>query len=364
MTVRAGRWDRHAFATALLLSGALAAACGGPPPAVTSVPPSPVPASATVDAGEPETVAPLPPELAHRAVRDPGYSAGIAREWKVCVLDDLRERDVRCGRELLSESSSLSDYRVSDGCRVLATSVGRACAKTVRTAVDAALPAADDVAKCRDALDDAACDRVAARSTSPLFANRGGVGCTVCGRHATDFVFGANRPTPVPAADALPFTQDELDAAYARLDAALGALAMRRCARASTPIDCEDLQDLLRWHPAHPDAAIWEGAIARMRSKIDDLTWNPADPARCVRQRIDQDESACAALRSYVDLFPAGHHVKQARDALARSAPGRKAREHVEAVEDCRKTCASPPLDWGMGPGPAYCARILGRTCK
>jgi hypothetical protein len=341
--------------------------CGGRPQASSPPPPrasAPVPV-ALLDAGRDAPARPpLPFQLEQREVRDPGYALGLAREWKVCVLDAMRVRDLRCGKELLSESESLPSYGVSDECRALVTSVATTCTHDVKERINAALPSGADVTACRDGADDAACGRITERVTSPLFANRGGVGCTACGRQAKDFSFAAKSPEPVPAADSLPFAQVEIDAIYERLDAGLGAMAVRRCEHAFRPHDCFELEDLLRVHAAHPDAAKWEQKLARMQPKLDELTWAGIEPRGCIRQRDDEDERQCALLRNYLASFPAGRHAADAGAALARSAPARAARVRTEEIEGCRRSCAAPPRDWGMGPGPAHCARVLGRACR
>ena len=296
-------------------------------------------------------------------MRDPGYYPGLAREWRVCVLDAMRTSDLRCGKELLG-SAELPHYRISDGCRARTASVGATCAGTVNEKLTRVLPSDADIAACRDSLDDAACDRIAHELESLIFANRAGVGCTVCGRHATDFVFASSGGDSVPAPGSLPFTQPSLDAIYTRADAGFGAVAARKCAHASQSHECFDLEDLVRVHPTHPDVASWQRTIARMEPTLDRLAWAEIDPSRCIRQRDDRDEDDCAKLRSYLERFPNGRHVAQARAALASSAPARAARQRAEEIEDCKKTCASPPLDWGMGPGPQMCARLLGRACK
>jgi hypothetical protein len=340
--------------------------CGRPPPPSTPAETrNDIPAQvAPSDDGNEADLPALPPQLASRRVQDPGYAPGPAGAWKVCMLDSMRAHHLRCGKELLWESESLPSYRVSAGCRALATSVGATCKGSVEKAIGDALPSPEDVVRCRDRLQEDACDRIVQRLRSPLFANGAGVGCSVCGRQAVNFAFGANRPEPVPALDSLPFAQSELDAIYDRVDAGLGAVATRRCVRAKEPHDCFDLSELVRVHAAHPDAMTWKQTILAMQPRLDELTWVRIDQGRCIRQSGDQDERECSALRNYVEFFPVGQHVVEARAILARSAPPRDARVRAAEIDDCRRACASPPRDWGMGPGPAHCAQILGQPCK
>jgi hypothetical protein len=294
-------------------------------------------------------------------VRGPGDGYGLVGAWKNCVLDTLRTRDVRCGKELLWESEWLPSYRVSDACRAHADEVGAACKTCVKADAEGALPSASDVASCRDAEDSAACDRALHALANPLYLNHGGVLCDGCGRVAKYFQFGTSRPAPVPATPA--FTQPELDAIYTRLDTGLGAVAMRRCAHPRERTDCHDLQDMIRFHPSHADAATWRALLARMHPTLDALWWANADTARCIRQRDDADDIACAELRNYLELFPAGLHATDAQHALTAAEPVRAARLHAEAVEMCKRTCTAPPIDWRMGPGPEQCTKLLGYPC-
>jgi hypothetical protein len=335
-------------------------ACGGASPHASA---SSSPSVETMDAGA-DDLSPLPPQLENRAVVAPGYTPGLAREWKVCVLDELRTRDLRCGKELLWETVDLPNFRVSNACRALTSSVGATCVDSVTKKVNSALPTQADTAACRDAFEDVACNDVAEDLKNPLFTNHGGEGCAACGRAATDFVFGANRAEPVPASNALPFSQSALDAIYARVDAGFGAVAAQTCAHARGPDDCSELKRIADAHPTNPDAASWQRTLARMQPKMDEAQWAQVSSQRCVQQHDQSDETECAKIRGYLALFPQGHHVTEARAALAQSEAGRAARQHADQVEDCKRSCASPPRDWGMSPGPANCARILGRPCQ
>lgn len=55
--------------------------------------------------------------------------------------------------------------------------------------------------------------------------------------------------------------------------------------------------------------------LAADKEKQDDTMWSTADATICADQHTEQ---ACAGVRKYMQLFPQGHHMKQAQELVAK----------------------------------------------